>query len=196
MIDVKNKKCNSVWCDTRINNNKYEGYCLYCYIHLYPNKSISRNYKTKEYAVVTFIKNKFNTLNWINDKRIHNGTSYRRPDLLLDLEYQVIIIEIDENQHLEYTTICDNKRTMEISRDVNHRPIIFIRFNPDSYINKYGVKVSSCWGINKMGISCIKKNKILEWDNRLQELKKQINYYINPLNKIEKTIENIHLFYN
>ena len=32
---------------------------------------------------------------------------------------------------------CENKRIMEISQDLGHRPIVFIRFNPDEY-NKNG----------------------------------------------------------
>ena len=45
------------------------------------------------------------------------------------------IVEIDENQHIEYDCSCENKRIMELSQDVGHRPIIFIRFNPDDYLN-------------------------------------------------------------
>ena len=39
--------CKSEWCHTRL-NKKYEGYCLLCFIHLFPDKKTSRNYKTKE----------------------------------------------------------------------------------------------------------------------------------------------------
>jgi hypothetical protein len=62
---------------------------------------VSRNYKTKEYAVVEFVKNKFPTFDRKTDKKISDGYSKRRPDLLLDLGYQVIIIEIDENQYID-----------------------------------------------------------------------------------------------
>jgi hypothetical protein len=44
-----------------------------------------------------------------------------------------ILIEVDENQHIDYIS-CENKRTMEISRDLGHRNIVFIRFNPDDYM--------------------------------------------------------------
>ena len=49
---------------------------------------------------------------------------------------------------------------MELSQDLGHRPIIFIRFNPDSY-EKDGKRIRSCWGPNKLGILVIKKKK--EW---------------------------------
>ena len=51
---IKNKSCLSEWCYT-IPSNKYSGYCLRCYIHLFPDNPVSRNYKTKEIAVVEFI---------------------------------------------------------------------------------------------------------------------------------------------
>jgi len=84
MIDVKHKKCNSDWCDTQMSNKKYRGYCLFCFMNLFPNEKVSRNYKTKEVAVCDYIKTEFPDMNWICDKQINNGCSKRRPDLLLD----------------------------------------------------------------------------------------------------------------
>jgi hypothetical protein len=40
---------------------------------------------------------------------------------------------------------------MEISQDVGHRPLVFIRFNPDDYKKKDGKNVLSCWKILKTG---------------------------------------------
>ena len=194
MVDVKNKTCKSEWCSIRV-QEKYDGYCLRCYIYLFPDKPVARNYKTKEYAVVEFVKSKFTDLNWIADKIINGGCSKRRPDLLLDLWNQIIIIEIDENQHTDYDCSCENKRIMELSQDLGHRPIIFIRFNPDNY-EKNGKTVSSCWGNDKKGLCVIKKSKKDEWNNRLKILEEQINYWTNPVNTINKTIETIQLFYD
>jgi hypothetical protein len=98
----------------------------------------------------------------------------KRPDLFLDLGYQIIIIETDENQHNYYNTTCENKRLMLISQDVNHRPIIFIRFNPNSYIENK-VKIPSCWTITKKKSLILIKN-INEWNNRLDILKNEIKY--------------------
>jgi hypothetical protein len=194
MINVTDKTCKSNWCKTLV-AEKYDGYCLFCYINLFPDKPVSRNYKTKEYSVVDFVKKKFPDLSWITDKIINDGCSKRRPDLLLDLGYQVIIIEVDENQHIYYDCSCENKRLMQLSQDVNHRPIIFIRFNPDNY-KKDGLNISSCWGINKKGICVIKKSKVNEWVERLNFLEEQIKYWINPLNITNKTVEIIQLYYD
>ena len=194
MVNVKDKTCKNDWCFTIV-TEKYEGYCMYCYINMFPDKPVSRNYKTKEYAVVDFIKNKLIDYDWKSDKKISDGCSKRRPDLLLDLGYQIIIIEIDENQHIGYDCSCENKRIMELSQDVGYRPIVFIRFNPDEY-EKNGEKNTSCWGLNKKGICIVKKNKKNEWNERLSCLEKTILYWINIENITNKTIETINLFYD
>jgi hypothetical protein len=195
MVDVKSKKCKNDWCYTRPHNNKYDGYCFNCYLNMFPDKPVSRNYKTKEYSVVEYIKNLFPNLNWICDKIIKDGSSRKRPDLLLDLGYQIIIIEIDENQHIYYDCSCENKRIMELSKDLQHRPIIFIRFNPDDY-KKSNQNITSCWGIDGNGICSIKKTKLKEWKERLDALSLQIEYWLNSQNITDKTIEIIQLFYD
>ena len=194
MIDIKHKNCKTYLCNTRV-KEKYDGYCLFCYINIFPDKPTTRNYKTKEYSVVEFVKTIFPNFDWIGDKKIVDGCSKRRPDLLLDLGYQIIIVEIDENQHIDYDCSCENKRIMELSQDLSHRPIIFIRFNPDNY-NDNGINVTSCWGQNKNGLCVIKKSKKNEWTERLNTLERQISYWVNPENKTSKTVEIIQLFYD
>ena len=194
MVDVKSPKCKTHLCSVHV-QKKYDGYCLRCFIYLFPDKPISRNYKTKEYAVVEYIKQNYSQLEWIADKIINGGCSKRRPDLLLDLGYQILIVEIDENQHIDYDCSCENKRIMELSQDMGHRPIIFIRFNPDEY-EKNGINISSCWGQDKKGICVVKKSKMKEWNERLIELKQLIDYWINPENRTNKTVEIIQLFYD
>ena len=161
MVNVVSKTCKTHLCYTFV-SEKYDGYCLFCYINIFPEKPVSRNYKTKEFAVVEFVKTNHPDLTWIADKSISDGCSRRRPDLLLDLGYQIIIIEIDENQHIDYDCSCENKRIMELSQDAGHRPIVFIRFNPDEYTENE-THITSCWGINKKRYLCrqkIKKNRM------------------------------------
>ena len=195
MINIHSKSCKSEWCQTIPRNKKYDGYCLRCFIYLFPDKPVSRNYKTKEYSVLDFIKTKFSELNFIADNIISGGCSRRRPDLLLDMLYQIIIIEIDENQHQDYDCSCENKRIMELSQDLGHRPIVFIRFNPDGY-KKDGKNITSCWGCDKNGICVVKKSKQKEWLERLNTLEEQIKYWICPENMTYKMIEIIHLYYD
>ena len=142
-----------------------------------------------------YVKTKFPDVSWQADKIINGGCSKRRPDLLLDLGYQVIIVEVDENQHISYDCSCENKRMMELSQDLGHRPIVFIRFNPDNYI-KNGTNIRSCWSINKSGNCIVKKAQLAEWSQRLDVLRENINYWTDRENKTDKTIEIIQLFYD
>jgi hypothetical protein len=170
---------------------------MLCYIHLFPDRPVVRNYKTKERAVVEYVLQQFppETYSWIADKRVYDGCSNKRPDLFLDLGYQVIIVEVDENQHEQYDCSCENKRLMELSQDVNHRPLVFIRFNPDDYMTAEK-RITSCWAYNKLGVCTIKKTKQKEWTTRLEALRDQITYWTDSAHQTEKTVEVMHLFYD
>ena len=195
MVDVKSKMCKTPLCDTRA-TDKYKGYCLRCFMYTFPNEPVTRNYKTKETATVDKIREEFEEkVDLTTDKIVAGGCSKRRPDCYIDLAYQVIIIEVDENQHTDYDCSCENKRTMELSRDFGHRPIVFIRFNPDKYILD-GKVITSCWGTNKKGITTVKKSKVKEWNTRLNTLIDTIKYWIEPENKTNKTVEVIQLYYD
>jgi len=184
--------CKSEWCKTT-GNSKYEGYCLFCFIHLFPDKQITKNYKTKEKHISEKVISYFPEFTWAVDKRVADGCSKRRPDLLVDLGTHIIIVEIDENKHSNYDCSCENKRIMEISQDLGHRPIVFIRFNPDDYVDKTGLLVKSCWKLNALGIMQIIKAREPEWNERLENLKKCIHYWIE--NSTEKTCEVVELYY-
>jgi hypothetical protein len=195
MINIKHKKCITPLCDTIV-GKKYKGYCLRCFIFNNPEEKISKNHKSKENYVCSFIEKTF-CMNWIKNKTINGGTSLKRPDIYLDINNQVIVIEIDENQHNTYDCSCENKRLMEISKDISHRPLILIRFNPDEYVNRFNKKISSCWCVTpEKGLPSIKKSKIEEWNYRLSTLKQRIEYWLNPTNMSQKIIHIEHLFYD
>jgi hypothetical protein len=183
--------CKSEWCEIR-GIPKYNGYCLRCCINICPDIEVCRNYKTKEKEVVDNVKQTFPDFTWINDKKIEGGCSKRRPDILLDIGSHIVIIEVDENKHDTYDCSCENKRLMEISQDLGHRNIVFIRFNPDGYI-KDDKTITSCWKVDGNGIVVIKKSKQTEWKERIQILTEQIKYWID--NPVQKMIEIVQLFY-
>ena len=195
MINIVSKTCKTTLCDIHV-SDKYNGYCLNCFIHLFPDEPNSHNYKTKEKATSEYILEQFpiDKYTWVIDKKIQDGCSRKRPDLLLDLGYQVIIVEVDENQHTDYDCSCENKRIMELSQDLGYRPIVFIRFNPDDY-EKNGINITSCWGQNKKGICVVKKSKKDEWIERLDVLEQHIKYWINPENTTNKTQSKIFLLF-
>lgn len=185
--------CKSSWCETS-GISKYNGYCMPCCVQLFPEIEVSRNYKTKEKGVAEKVLEAFPDFTWITDKRIEDGCSRRRPDLLLDMGSHIIIVEVDENQHNDYDCSCENKRLMEISQDVGHRPIVFIRFNPDEYINEKGKKIKSCWKYNKNGVMKVDPKMENEWESRIKCLLEQIKYWVE--NPTEKTVEVVQLFYS
>lgn len=79
--------------------------------------------------------------------------------------------------------------------DLQHRPIVFIRFNPDDYIEN-GAIIKSCWGYNTTGLSTVKSSKKKEWEKRLNLLKLQLDYWTTPQNITNKTVEIVQLFYD
>ena len=191
MIDVKSPRCKNDWCDTQV-TKKYEGYCMPCFVNNPENadKPAMRNYKTKELEVVNHIKKHFDNYSWNFDKTIQDGCSRRRPDIFLDVDTHVLIVEVDENMHSSYDCSCENKRIMMLSQDVGHRPITFIRFNPDKYTDYNGTIIKSCWKLTK-GVMTISNKK--EWSERINKLIETIKHYIEF--NSEKMIDIIQLFY-
>ena len=186
--------CKNDWCHT-IATPKYEGYCMPCFINnpLNTDKPAHRNYKTKEKEVALAITQRFPDATWILDKRIQDGCSARRPDVLMDLGYHVLMVEVDENQHNSYDCSCENKRLMELAQDLGHRSMVVIRFNPDAYETLQGERVPSCWKLNKKGVVHIPKEQQKNWDTRIEVLLETIQYWID--NQSEKQIEIVELFY-
>ena len=193
MVNVISKKCiNGCGTQTR---PKYKWYCLRCFIHMFPGEKVSHNYKTKEYAVVECIQKQFPDAKFVYNKRIQNGMSKRMPDLFVELKNQCIILEIDENQHRNYDCECDNNRLMELSRDVGHKNIVFIRFNPDAYFNKENKKIKSCWSTEKKsGILRVAPKEQNAWKSRLEVLCETVEYWLE--NDTDKMIETVQLFYD
>ncbi len=130
MFNVITKQCAT--CNTTTMNRNYKPNCARCHFYLNPDDPRIRNYKTKEQAFMVPLQKIYSDMKL--DKIISGGCSKRRPDGFIDCLTHCIIIEIDEDQHLSYNTTCDNRRTMELFQDVGDRPLIFIRLNPDSYV--------------------------------------------------------------
>jgi hypothetical protein len=197
MENVVAKRCLVPLCTTTATIEKYRGYCMRCFVYLFPDESMTRNYKTKERSVADFIREQFPDITWTFDKRITNGESRRRPDAVADPGDQVIVVEVDENQHVSYDCTCENKRIMEISRDFAHRPIVFIRFNPDGYTCRmHGVprQVGSCWTTDARGMCVVAYKQQDEWTRRLGALQAQITYWLQ--HTTDKIVEVIQLFFD
>ena len=83
---------------------------------------------------------------------------------------------------------------MEISKDIGHRNLVFLRFNPDTYLNQKNQRVASCWYTNGHGITQVSVKKQKEWMHRLDSLRNQVNYWTEY--QTNKMIEVVQLFYD
>jgi hypothetical protein len=126
----------------------------------------------------------------ILDRSISGGCSKRRPDGLIDCLTHCIIIEIDEDQHMSYNNVCDNRRTMELFTDLGNRPLVFIRLNPDSYISEDGTRVRSVFSASKSDTLSMNQKS---FNYRLCVLEKHIHESI--VNIPSRDLSYVKLFY-
>ncbi len=181
------------WCESckimSILHSNYKPYCLMCYCMKNPEAKIVKKYKLKEHYLRETLQENYKNISMIFDKKIDNGCSLRRPDVRIECITHTIIIECDENRHQGYS--CENKRIMEIFQDLGNRPIVFLRFNPDSYKDiATGKSISGCFRKTKKINNSLQKN---EWDRRINILNERITHYLNNLP--EKEVITEHLFY-
>ena len=135
MEDKTHKKCKLDNCNTTA-NPKYKGYCAYCFTHLFPNDPLTfqTNCKTKELAVRDYINMNFE--GFICDRQLETGgcdcTIRRRPDLRILINETLLVIEIDENQHISYSEMDEETRYNDLYMAYSGK-WIYIRFNPDKF---------------------------------------------------------------
>lgn len=165
-------KCNSCGLLNFINNSL--GLCNDCFE--YKEKKI---HKVKEKEVIDFISH--NGFEFVStDKSVDFGCSNRRPDGIIDFKYFSVCLEVDENQHKSYACECEQGRMVQIHQDFGGTPVLFIRYNPDVYVDHFG-----------------KKNK--PDTKRLRTLLDVLNGLKNRINLYEKwddPLSVIYLFYD
>ena len=190
MIDVINKRCLELGCDKRPYHKHYKGFCCTCFHNKYPDIVYDRNNKTKERLVVNHIIKQFPEYKFILDKAI--GIKNHRPDMLLELDDRILLIEIDENQHKRYKT--DELLRLDTIQKAINKKVICIRFNPDSFI-KDNIKTESCFKLNDNKIFEVSKPD--EFENRLKYLEKYIKKYSSDDYKLKKhNIKTRKLYYD
>ena len=166
MVDVTHRKCASEWCDRRAYKRRYDGHCALCFAHLFPDRQVARNFRTKERAVTEALQERYPDFTWVADMRVSGGCSSRRPDLACDFGSHVVVVEVDEHRHQGYS--CENRRIMELFRDFGCRPIVFVRFNPDAYGTTPG-----CWAPGRDGVLRVKHPR--DWAARLERLAEAVD---------------------
>jgi len=64
---------------------------------------------------------------------IKNCGGKERPDVLWELADRIVILEVDEDQHLGRPCECEQTRMMNISQALGCQRTIWIRYNPDEF---------------------------------------------------------------
>jgi len=145
MTNIKHRKCKNCadWPDSQRSNKKYKNYCARCFQRLFPKDPLTFQIrcKTKEVAVRDYINTIFDGFQ--HDKSLFTGgcdcTHRRRIDHRKLIGNTLLCIETDEKQH-KYYDKKDEKDRYEDLYMIFSGKWIFIRFNPDKYINKKGVR--------------------------------------------------------
>ena len=152
--------------------SQWKPYCFRCYCVLHPDAIIPRKYKLKEHHVVDYLKKHFlDTFTMRFDKIVEGGCSRRRPDVFIDFGSHCLVIEIDENRHINYT--CEEKRMIELYEDIGFRKIVFLRMNPDQY-KEGNRKHPSPFRYTRAGILHLEET---EFDRRMQHVVERTHIY-------------------
>ena len=147
--------------------------CRYCDIKE-ASRYVCRDCKQisckKEWAVVRHLRRSVTTRFEYNSSRMLNGCSKKRPDVFFDLPGHCVIVEIDEHQHAAYAESCECARLSEIVSSIGGRPVIVIRFNPDT-TRKAGRPLPLCLKdkVNLL-VDTVKKELTARYDRFLVKL--------------------------
>jgi len=99
-----------------------------------------RNARVKEASVAGYLKQ------WADDSEIPMYTSWNkqvngsnpnvcgamRPDFSWGLATHTVVLEVDENQHSDYTPKCEFQRICNLSGSFG-MPMVMLRYNPDAF---------------------------------------------------------------
>lgn len=103
--------------------------------------------KTKEILIKNILdENEFKYQTY--DKVPKDSCFKYRPDFLFDLLKYIIILEVDEHQHSGYECECEQARMINLYQDQGGMDTIFLRVNPDSYVDNDGNEFSK-WNASR-----------------------------------------------
>lgn len=193
MIDIMSPKCRGLInyhgkgdIDCPYENRckpKYDNYCTKCFEQNFPDDMrtymICKN--SKELEVKRFLSNEFKE--FIHDKPLWTGqadcTCRRRIDFRWLIGNTLLCVEVDEDQH-KYRNRQDELTRYDDLMMLHGGKFIFIRYNPDIYIDKNG------------------KRKNPEISTRLASLKQSILHSIQRIQEENNTelLEIQNLFFD
>ena len=138
--------------DHKLNDdqNIVEQLCKSCNILYFINNELGLcndcfdyNVKKVQHAKEIRVKNVLdaNKIEYLSHDKIPEfACNKKRPDFIFDLISFFVILEVDENQHSNYACECEQGRMIMLHQDFGGAPVIFIRYNPDKYIDWQGKK--------------------------------------------------------
>ena len=132
--NVVEKKCKNCGLSFYLNDE-----CLCNDCHEYINHIVKER---KEKQVNKIVLKKFRKPTSI-DIIPKNSCFKYRPDMVWDFGTHIAILEIDENQHKTYECLCEQSRMVNITQDFGSLPVVWVRFNPDMFVDNNGVKHSA-----------------------------------------------------
>jgi hypothetical protein len=157
MVDIKSSNCPSRYCKGthelqaqglkcpfgQVGKIKYDYYCTLCFQENFPTDPRTKfiRQKTKEMIVKEFLLTQYKEIPFIHDRALWTGqadcTCRRRIDFRALYGNTLLCIEVDEEQH-KYKNKEDEAIRYDDLFMLHGGKFIFIRFNPDSYIDKNG----------------------------------------------------------
>ena len=166
-------------------NRKLQGFCSHCFANIFPEdpRALTVRKKSKELQVMTHIFSNYDGFK--NDKPFYVDleggccATRRRIDLRKLINNTMLCIEVDENQHKNYIKQHEINRYDDLFMDFSGK-YIFIRYNPDKYIDKFG------------------KSKNPMFETRMDVLERSIDKHIERINNEDnkELLEIHHLFYD
>jgi uncharacterized protein YheU (UPF0270 family) len=192
MTDIIHKKClGCINSEGIINecpyksrgNPKYKNYCTECFKRNFPLDPLTFQIrsKTKEIAVRDFINTYFDGFQ--HNRHLltgHCDCSIRRSiDHRKLIGNTLLAIETDENQHKGYDKMDEETRYDDLYM-AHSGKWIYIRFNPDKYINKNGISKNPAIATRLL----VLKNEI---EKQIQRIEHGENYEL---------VERIYMYYD
>jgi len=157
--NVIEKECSS--CKLSAIINEEIGQCNDCYEFFTEKKT-----KRKEIKIKEMLDN--HNIKYDSHDKIYSGSCLRyRPDFIFECPTHVIVFEVDEYQHSRYECSCEQIRMINLCQDFGGTPVVFIRFNPDSYKIKGKSIPGSINKRSRVVIDTIKKIKMYKPDSLL-----------------------------
>jgi very-short-patch-repair endonuclease len=189
---INNKCC--VLCETKTEKHS-DGYCEKCHKFTFPTiKEV--NVRAREKAVIAYVRMNFRDvgLKFQFNRQVCKGVPWR-PDIVIELSDRIIIIEVDEGQHLQYDFNKDGLRTKQLIEACGQKHVYVVRFNPDEYLDGDARHQEGCWCYMEDGQRVLKSAKM--WAIRLMMLKRTLDTILRATpHKSTPECHTYHLFFD